>query len=326
MSSSDHAAATNIRTAADDADIIKVAGHIRKLDPNGERFGQVLRDTIDQLLDGENTGRYDWKTLHKTEKTHAGTLVEINLQREFGFPDGKDMDFLIQGIEVDCKYSQKLFGWMIPPEALDEICLVVWADDDKSEWSAGLMRADREKLTTSNATTRKGNRDGKYRLTKEHQSLVYWLWQNERLHENLLLQLDPATRQAILSAGSHSSRGRGQAKVNELFRRVQQHPISRTVVRTVAQQKDYMKRVRYDGGARSNLQSEGILILGTGSSHKAAAADLGVPVPEQGGFVSVRVVEEKPHHQNRPRTLMDGRYWVVASPDELPEPAPRIQT
>jgi hypothetical protein len=326
MNSIDHTAATNIQAAADDADIIEVAAYIRKLDPLGERFALVLRNTIDQLLDGENTGRYDWNTLHKTEKTHAGTLVEINLQREFGFSDGKDMDFLIQEVEVDCKYSQKPFGWMIPPEALDEICLVVWADDHKGEWSVGLMRADREKLTTSNKVTKKGNRDGKYRLTKEHQPLVYWLWENERLHENLLLHLDPATRQTILSAGSHSSRGPGQAKVNELFRRVQQHPISRTVVRTVAQQKDYMKRVRYDGGARSKLRSEGILIFGTSSSHKSAAADLGVPVPEQGGFVSVRVVEEKPHHQNQPRTLIDGRYWVVASPDEPPESAPLLPT
>jgi hypothetical protein len=27
--------------------------------------------------------------LYKTEKTHFGTLVEINLQREFGFADGR---------------------------------------------------------------------------------------------------------------------------------------------------------------------------------------------------------------------------------------------
>ncbi len=47
------------------------------------------------LLDGQHTGRYRWDQLHKTEKTHFGTLVEINLQRAFGFDDGMTMDFAI---------------------------------------------------------------------------------------------------------------------------------------------------------------------------------------------------------------------------------------
>ena len=40
-------------------------------------FATALRDAIDQLLDGERTGRWDWYTLRKTEKTHMGTIVEI---------------------------------------------------------------------------------------------------------------------------------------------------------------------------------------------------------------------------------------------------------
>lgn len=319
----DFSAATNI-SASHDPQISAVAAHILNLDPSGQRFATVLRDTIDQLLDGEHTGRFDWLDLHKTEKTHAGTLVEINLQREFGFSDGKDMDFLIESVEVDCKFSQKLYGWMIPPEALDEICLVVWADDYKSMWSAGLLRADREKLTVSGKVTKKGNRDGKFRLTKEHHSMVHWLWSNAPLQENTLLHLDPVTRQDILSAGSHSRRGPGQAKVNQLFRRVQKRPISRNVVRTVAQQKDYMKRVRYDGGARTHLRSEGIIIFGSYVNHKTAADQLGIPVPQDGEFVSVRVAEEKAHHHGQPRTLMDGRYWVVATDNDKEELAPLL--
>src|SRR3954466_8238712 len=79
---------------------------ILSLDPDGARIGRVLRRTIDQLLDGVNTGRYRWDQLYKTEKTHAGTLVEINLQREFEFEDGVDLDYRIAGAEVDCKFSQ----------------------------------------------------------------------------------------------------------------------------------------------------------------------------------------------------------------------------
>nr|WP_241837804.1 NaeI family type II restriction endonuclease [Streptomyces sp. CB03234] len=293
-------------------------------DPDGERFARVLRGTIDQLLDGEHTGRFDWNELHKTEKTHAGTLVEINLLREFNLASGIDMDYLIEGIEVDCKFSQKLYGWMIPPEALDEICLVVWADDHAGQWSAGLLRANRAKLTTSNNITKKGNRDGKFQLTRAHRSLVCWIWERQPLEENLLLHIDKETQAAILAAGSDSRRSAGQARVCELFRRVQKRRVSRTVVRTLAQQKDYMKRVRGAGGARDKLRAEGILICGDYPNHQAVARQLELPVPQEGENVSVRVAEAKPHHEGRPRVFLDGRYWVAASNEDPVELAPLL--
>ncbi|MEV5983475.1 NaeI family type II restriction endonuclease [Streptomyces sp. NPDC052051] len=308
----------------DDPELMLVRQHLLSLDPQGERFARVLRDTIDQLLDGEHTGRFDWNDLHKTEKTHAGTLVEINLLREFGFASGDDLDYLIEGIEVDCKFSQKLYGWMIPPEALDEICLVVWADDHRGLWSAGLLRANRAKLTISGTATKKGNRDGKFRLTKQHHSLVSWLWHESSLEENLLLHIDKETQNAILSAGSGSMRSPGQAKVNELFRRVQGRRVSRTVICTLAQQKDPMKRVRYNGGARDRLRSEGILVCGDYPNHQAVAEQLGLPVPQEGENVSVRVVEAKPHHQGKPSVLLEGRHWVIAGPNDPEEPAPLL--
>ncbi|MFE7510539.1 NaeI family type II restriction endonuclease [Streptomyces sp. NPDC057540] len=308
----------------DDPELMLVKQYWLSADPEGERFGRVLRETIDQLLDGEHTGRFDWNCLHKTEKTHAGTLVEINLLRAFGLKSGLDMDYLIEGIEVDCKFSQTPYGWMIPPEALDEICLVVWADDSESKWSAGLLRANRSKLTTNEDVTKKGNRDGKFRLTKKDRSLVHWIWSDMPLEENLLLHLDKETKEAILTAGSDSKRSPGQAKVNELFRRVQKRRINRTVIRTLAQQKDYMKRVRGDGGARDRLRDEGILICGDYPNHRMVAETLGLPMPQEGENVSVRVVEAKPHHGESPRVLLEGRYWVEAGPDDAHERAPLL--
>src|SRR5271165_4061714 len=74
-----------------------VARNIIDLDHNGTRTARVLRETLDQLYDGQRTGRYRWDELMKTEKTHCGTLVEMNLQREFRFPDGVRLDFQIAG-------------------------------------------------------------------------------------------------------------------------------------------------------------------------------------------------------------------------------------
>src|SRR3954470_10508963 len=126
-------------TGSTDEELRGVADAIRSLDPSGLRTAQVLRDTLDQLYDGQRTGRHRWDQLFKTEKTHCGTLVEINLQREFRFKDGVKLDYSIAGFEVDCKYSQRDGGWMIPNEAHGELCLVVTADDGMGTWSAGVV-------------------------------------------------------------------------------------------------------------------------------------------------------------------------------------------
>src|SRR5262245_51917009 len=107
-----------------------VAATLHVQDPDGSRFSKAFRRTIDMLLDGQNTGRFRWEQLYKTEKTHAGTLIEINLHREFHFGNGDKMDYKIDGIDVDCKFSQDFGRWMIPPEAVGHICLLTWCSDD----------------------------------------------------------------------------------------------------------------------------------------------------------------------------------------------------
>src|SRR4051812_28821571 len=105
----------------EDAELERVSARLLALDPTGERMARVFRDTFDQLYDGQRTGRYHWDQLYKTEKTHYGTLIEINLQREFDFNDGDLLDYKIDGIEIDCKYSFKEGGWMLPPESFEQL-------------------------------------------------------------------------------------------------------------------------------------------------------------------------------------------------------------
>lgn len=322
----------SVQTAgSDDEEILEVERTILAIPNVKSRFERVLRDTIDQLLDGERTGRYDFKTLRKTEKTHAGTLVEINLQREFDnvFLDGVDMDYKIAGIEVDCKYSKDLGGWMIPPEALGEVCLLVWFNDDQSLWSAGLIRVDLAKLEESEARTRKGNRDCKYRLNAKNLHLVRWLWDKAALPMNVLLHLgklgiSEAAQAKILTPGKNQ----GQPRVNELFRAVHGVRIGRGVVRTVAQQVDYMARIREDNEgrrARPALRKEGIVILGDYAPHQDVARALGGPVPQEGEFVAFRLVRRRLEHGDRPWAVLDGEEWVVADANDPPGgEAPRL--
>ncbi|MEU5221941.1 NaeI family type II restriction endonuclease [Streptomyces toyocaensis] len=307
-----------------DLDAKKVADHIQSLDPDGKRFAAVLRDTIDQLLNGEATGRYAWKQLLKTEKTHAGTLVEINLQREFKFADGGDvgaydqhpMDYRILGVDVDCKFSQDFGGWMIPPEAMGYLCLLVWADDYKSRWSAGIFRVRKEWLNSGS------NRDKKLTLKAEHrEDKVHWIWRDAHLPENVLLHLPEATRNRILTNGSRQ----GQKRVIELFRSVQNRRIGRGSIRTAAQQLDYMARLREGKGrARTELRKEGIVIVGPYSKHQEIARQIGAEVPQRGEFVSFRVAEAMPHHSDRPHVELEGRHWVLATADDPVVTAPRL--
>ncbi|MFJ3643334.1 NaeI family type II restriction endonuclease [Streptomyces sp. NPDC090108] len=284
-----------------DPQLEEVRAAILADDPRGEKLGAALRRTFDMLLDGQHTGRFRWEQLHKTEKTHAGTLVEINIQRAFNFGDGDKMDYSIEGIDVDCKYSQDIGKWMIPPEAMGHLCLGVWANDKAGIWSAGLFRVTEAVLTA------KSNRDGKRSLTAAaRETAVRWLFRNEPLQDNILLRLSQDDIDAIFAPTY------GTQRVHELFRRTQGRVVSRSVVATVAQQDDYMKRVRYNGGSRSALRPEGIVILGQYGNHQTVAEALGLPVPGPGESVSVRLTAWAPARADEPWVELEGRKWVIA--------------
>jgi hypothetical protein len=296
-----------------DAEIEIVAKYFLGNDPAGERTARVLRRTYDMLLDGQHTGRYRWDQLYKTEKTHFGTLVEINLQREFDFADGQSMDFAVRGIDVDCKYAQSLGEWMIPPEAMGHIILGLWASDDLGTWSLGLIRVTEQVLSPS-----RGNRDLKRRLSASGRRAVDWIFSDQPLPENALLKIAPADVSRIFEP-SH-----GTKRVDMLFRLAQRRLISRTVVATVAQQEDYMKRIRGNGGSRSSLRPEGIVIFGQYDSHGRVAETLGLPVPGPGESVSVRLASMRPERADVPSVSLQGRRWVVAEESDPPEMAPLL--
>ncbi len=270
---------------------------------------EILRSTIDQLLDGQHSGRYLWSTLFKTEKTHAGTLVEINIQRAFRFSDGELLDFEIAGVEVDCKFSQDPHGWMFPPEAVGHLCLVVWASDSLGVWSLGLLRANTEYLNPGK------NRDSKRTLMAEKRSAISWLFHNRPLPPNVYLKLTEQQVKDILSQRS------GQRRVNRLFVHARKMIVGRGAVATAAQQDDFMKRVRENGGARTALRPLGIAIFG--HEHRRIAKALGLPVPEKGELVSAQLTRAPP---NSPRAAeIAGGWWRVSSgrtADPILEPAP----
>jgi hypothetical protein len=301
-----------------DPELDLVQAELYRLDASGHQVATVLRDTLDQLYDGQHTGRWNYDQLHKTEKTHMGTLVEINLHRHFGFGDGDSTDYRIGGIEVDCKYSMTDGGWELPPEAVGQLCLLVTANDSAGYWAAGLLRVREHYLRG------KPNRDAKRQLSAASRTRIRWLWPGRaRLAENLFLKLDAGTRDRIFGARSARGRQHGQARTNELFRSVQRRIVRRAELATVAQQDDFMKRARGNGGARTRLQPEGILVLGHQDGDPLVATGLGLPCPRKGEFISARVVPAR-EDRDDPVAVVAGQRWALARPGDPVVPAPAV--
>lgn len=294
--------------ASADADLLRVEAELRRLDPTGARWAQVIRHTYDVIYNGQETGRFRWADLMKTERTHFGTLFEIFAQREFEFPGGDKTDYQIAGVQVDAKWSQTSGGWMLPPEVFDEIALVATADDSKSVWSVGLIRVSED---VRRATV---NRDQKSQLHAKGRENITWLWKDAQLPLNILLDLPSSQVDAITSLKF------GTSRVDALFRLAEGRPVSRTSIATIARQLDHQKRVRYNGGSRSSLAPEGYVIL-SGLYHSALIAKLGLPTARNDEYISVRLVPT----ESPDGVMIQGRSWRRALPDEITStPAPLV--
>jgi len=244
-----------------------------------------------------------------------GTIVEIRLHNAFEFHDGIDMDYRIADIDVDCKFSQSMGGWELPPESIGHVCLVVTANDDAASWYAGLIRVTSDKVGSP-------NRDGKRKLTLLGESQILWLYDDHDLPPNLLLKLSEADRERIFTARTGNRPTSGQARLNELFRTVQGQIVRRAVVCTVAMQDDSMKRAR-DCRLEKHLGKEGFLILGHQEQDPEIAETLGLPRPTKGQFVSVRVFPADAGEV--PVVVIRDQLWRVARPDDPAVVAPKAR-
>jgi hypothetical protein len=297
----------------EDPEIWAVRAAILALDPVGDRMGYAIREALDQIYDGQRTGRWDYTQLHKTEKTHVGTLVEIWLQREFEFADGEELDYRIAGVDVDCKWSLNLYDWEIPQEMYsrgDKIALVIWANEYTARWAAGLIRIGEQVLRPQGR-----QRDGKRRLNDRGRDRILWIHPGADLVKNTLLHIrDPGKLELIAYAA------KGQTAVTNLFRELTGELVNRATVFTAAQQVDSGKRVR---DARAKLAPEGIVIFGHYAPHPQMAGDLELPRPTLGRFISARLHPWSPD-DSEPYTEIDGGRWRRARSDDPVVQAPKL--
>jgi hypothetical protein len=230
--------------------------------------------------------------LAKTEKTHLGTEIEIELKKRLNLPEGDVLDTKIQGHDIDIKFSISE-NWMIPKEAVEKICIVVSADDDKSKFSFGVVRATTDKLSPS------ANRDKKRTFSAQHKKLIRWIVRDGDLKENFLLHLDEATRAEVLDQDKPGPPNvkKGQKRVRTLFRKVKEKIVPRTVIVVLGYQLDPLKRTR---DAKKTLAKEGITVVcGTYKKDRAVAAARGFKIGP-GEFVSFDTDPEVKQSTARP--------------------------
>jgi Restriction endonuclease NaeI len=224
--------------------LVKQAGGLGKLK---QELPALIREAIDEVIDTPRTGRVHASELEKTEKTYIGTKVEILVRNFFHLPKGI-LDLTIDGLDVDVKNT---LGdtWMIPPEAVGKPCILVASDEEKRTCFFGIFVASLDNLTSGL------NQDKKRSISAVGFANIHWLLIDEPYPESFWSKLGVKKTRAIMRGGS------GNERIAELFRSAQGIPVHRDIVQAVAQQKDYMKRLRKNGGARDMLAAESIAIL-----------------------------------------------------------------
>lgn len=233
---------------------------------------QIIRKSIDEVIDAPRTNRFILDETEKTEKTYLGTKIEILLRSYLGLPKGKELDLSVGGVEVDIKNTMG-GNWSIPMEALGKPCLLLKEKESTARCNVGIFVAKLEYLNPGQ------NRDSKRTISALGAQNIWWILRDHPYPPNYWEVMPLAERQVIMAAGA------GKARLAELFKLKQRVPISRILVHAVAQQDDYMKRLRRNGGARDLLAPQGIAILwGQGDAALIAQLGLGVVGPDE--FIS----------------------------------------
>lgn len=243
------------------------------------RFAEMLRQCVDDVIMTPKTGRRSYDELEKTEKTYIGTRVEIELRAMLRLPKGK-LDAVILERDVDIKNTMGS-NWMIPTEAIDYPCILVAADEVRATCYLGLFVARPDYLTLGQ------NKDSKKSVSALGFTNILWLLLDHPYPPNFWRKVAPDVIERIFAGRSGNQRMAG------LFREVQRKPITREVVAAVAQQQDFMRRIRSDNGkgTRDHLAREGILLL-SGHYDAPLIAALGLPFCSGSEFVSYRPVSQ----------------------------------
>lgn len=272
----------------------------------GLLIGEIIRDSIDRVIQTPKTGRRLYDHLERTEKTYIGTCVELDLRSRLSLEEGRKMDLLVAGHETDVKFSSKFGGWMIPQEAYGKACLLITADDTLSTFYAGLIVAHVEYLRVGK------NQDKKLGIRAEARENILWLCVDHAYPPNFWLSIAPDVIKRISSGRT------GNERAAVFMREVLDTPFTRKIVADVgAEQEDFMRRFRADASTETSSRDvanrEGIVLLhGKWKKTQALIQSLGLQAIPKDAFMAHRFTYKE-------AVIARQLGWDVTLPLQIPD-------
>lgn len=235
----------------------------------------LIADAIEFVIDPVRTARTTVAELDKVEKTFVGLKIEHFFRDFLDLPIGI-RDLRIDGIDLDIKNTVGV-TWMIPQETYrnEEPCLLIASASKDNSCSLGLMLA-------RDAYLSKPNRDKKRGVNKVGRSNIFWMVEGQPLPESRWKDLDMERFRKLRKLDG------GANRAAQFFKENMGRLVHRSVVHALLfDQKDYMKRLRENGGARDLLLRENIVLL-SGTYDSAQMTALGIVSPGPDYWIAVK--------------------------------------
>lgn len=208
----------------------------------------LLRQAVDEVIDCSRTARFTVSETEEIEKAYLDTKIELLFRALLKLRKGRRLKADVDGIDVDIR--NKMAGsWEIPDATVEHPCILIEEDEATAVCSVGLIVAHEEFLSKRHGANESRSID------VSADRATWWILRNLPYPSNPWELIPEDKRFAIMRAAGGSDR------VAALFHALQDQPISRGAVQHVARQKDALKRVRRNGGARDRLAPIGIAIL-----------------------------------------------------------------
>ena len=257
------------------AEIERKAGGADRL---RDELPDLIKNAVDFVIDPVRTGRTTMEELDKVEKTFIGLKVEHFIRDLLELPKGLSRDLQIDGLEVDIKNT---IGstWMIPVETYrdEEPCLLIATAKFDGRCWLGLIVAREAYLGSE-------NRDRKRSITEAGRRNIMWLVEDVPYPPSRWAGLDMKRFRELRSIEG------GKKRAAQFFRENVGRVVHRSIIEALLHdQYDYMKRVRGNGGARDDLNAEGIAVL-SGAHDRSKAETLGVQLAKD-EFVAIRIAD-----------------------------------
>ncbi|MCF8606885.1 hypothetical protein L5I01_26375 [Gordonia sp. HY442] len=243
----------------------------------------AVDDAIRYVLDGARTWRFDLSSddVDSDERSSVGTKLQYHVIEQLGLSKEPPLDTTIVGLPVEIKGTVR-DNWMIPREGQCEITLMIQINAHELRFRAFLMRTHRAWLTGG-----KGNRDLK-RSPRRAALALYALevapWTN--LPNEPLRLLNREQLSVVFGR-------QGQVKrLTALFGYLPGVIIPRSSIETVcATNQDPMRRAR-QAKPEVLAQHDLVVLVGTWTSERNLAAELGFDLGDSGWVAVPRILVE----------------------------------